>query len=180
MSLHAVLQHTALIREWLLRCEIPTRLQDLVLFSSHYETFQPSLIFHNVLCKSILCASVTMIHGKEKWAFSRTSWLESSWFKTAFGSTATYVSISVFRQRSYTKVSRSICKGRWVSPEMQPTSKVALVSTEGYCNEREMESFAEQTRAIKAKFTCACQFEMSKQLPSSNGPKEAKQGNVPV
>jgi len=27
------------------------------------------------------------------------------------------------------------------------------VSTEGYCNEHEMESFAAQTRAIKAKFT---------------------------
>lgn len=64
-----------------------------------------------------------MIHEKEKWAFSRTSWLESSSLKTAFGSTAAYVSISVFRQCSYTKVNRSICKGRWVSPEMQPKSK---------------------------------------------------------
>lgn len=64
--------------------------------------------------------------GRRNGYFSRTSWLEWSCLKTAFGPTAMYVSISVFRQCSYTKVNRSICKGRWVSPKTQPKSKASF------------------------------------------------------
>lgn len=35
-----------------------------------------------------------------------------------------------------------------------------------------------QKQSLQA--TCACQFQMSKQLPSSNKPKELKEDNIPI
>lgn len=109
--------------------------------------------------------------------FSRTSWAESSWLKTALGSTATDLTSLLSDNVSYILKSTEAYAEDESAPRYNWSQRAASVSTEGYYKEHETELFAEQTWAIKAKFTatCSCQFQMSKQPPSSNRPKQLKQ-----
>lgn len=98
MRLHAVLQDAALIRV------------NSQMWNSHTSTrfgvafftlggFSSELNFHKgFFAKSTFCAWIRM-HGKEKWAFSRTSWLESSCLKLLLDPQPC-IQASVCRQRS--------------------------------------------------------------------------------
>lgn len=88
-----------------------------------------------------------------------------------------YASISVFRQCSYSKVNGSIRKGSWVSPQMQPKAKGGF--SEHWGTRKHLQNTPElSTQSLQA--TRALWFQISKQLPSRNRPKEAKQDDVPI